>query len=70
MNQRPEQIEPRFELRFRSLFKEGRGLSFPCDECGRVDMDSMTPSCKCNYLYARTVIGREYACPAVLPLSA
>ena len=31
-------------------------------------MDSMTPSCKCNYLYARTVIGREYACPAVLPL--
>ena len=29
MNQRPEQIEPRFELRFRSLFKEGRGLSLP-----------------------------------------
>jgi len=70
MSQRPEQIEPRFELRFRSLFTDGRGLSFPCDACGMVDMDAMTPKCKCNYLYARAVIGREYACPAVLPLDA
>ena len=68
MSQRPEQIEPRFELRFRSLFNEGRGLSFPCDKGGQVDMDSMSARCRCNYLYARAVIGREYACPAVLPL--
>ena len=24
--------ESRFELRFPSLFNEGRGLAFPCDE--------------------------------------
>jgi hypothetical protein len=66
MDIRSDRIKPRYELRFRSLFKGGPGLSFPCDECGRVDMDSMSPRCRCNYLYARAVVGREFDCPAVL----
>jgi hypothetical protein len=54
-----------YELRFRSLFQEGRGYAFPCDRNGWVDMDSMSERALHNYLYARTVIGRELACPAV-----
>jgi len=56
-----------FELRFQSLFNEGRALAFPCDASGHVDMDAMSERALSNYLYARTVIGREFAMPAVRP---
>ena len=56
-----------FELRFRSLFNAGRALAFPCDATGHVDMDALTERARHNYLYARTVIGREFATPAVQP---
>jgi hypothetical protein len=54
-----------YELRFRSLFDDGRGFSFPCDATGHVDIDAMSERARLNYLYARTVIGREFATPAV-----
>ncbi len=54
-----------YELRFRSLFVEGRAFAFPCDAEGHVDMDSLTHRALNNYLYARSVIGREVAMPAV-----
>jgi hypothetical protein len=53
------------EIRFQSLFSEGRALSFPCDRKGRVDFDSMSPRVTNNYLFARAMIGREYAMPVV-----
>ena len=56
-----------FELRFTSLFKEGRALAFPCDADGRVDLDTLTERARCNYFYARTAVGRDFACPAVRP---
>jgi hypothetical protein len=56
-----------FELRFQSLFDEGRGFAFPCDEAGHVDIDSLSSRARLNYFYARTVIGREVSMPAVLP---
>ena len=67
MNASPtaHQSAERFELRFRSLFNEGLGYVFPCDALGRVDMDSLGERLLNNYLYARTVIGREFATPAV-----
>lgn len=55
-----------FQLRFDSLFHEGRALSFPCDEAGRVRLDGLSPRARDNYLYARAVIGREYAQPRVV----
>jgi hypothetical protein len=55
----------RFELRFESLFEAGRGLSFPCDERGQVELDALSERAKRNYLYARAVIGREFATPRV-----
>lgn len=58
---------PAYELRFRSLFDEGRGLAFPCDAAGHVDVDALTERARHNYFFARTLIGRDYAAPAVLP---
>lgn len=56
-----------YELRFRSLFHEGRALSFPCDASGQVNIDSLSDHARTNYFFARTVIGREFAMPAVQP---
>lgn len=55
----------RFELRFESLFNPGRGMAFPCDEHGAVALDSLSESARKNYFYARAVVGREFATPAV-----
>jgi len=54
-----------YELRFRSLFNEGRGYAFPCDAQGHVDMDLLGERLLNSYLFARSVIGREFAPPAV-----
>jgi len=55
-----------YELRFQSLFHEGRALTFPCDAGGHVLLDSLSERARHNYLYARAVVGREYSAPAVL----
>ena len=57
---------PRYELRFRSLFRDGRGWAFPCDAAGRVDMDAMSERTRNNYMFARAVIGIEVDTPCVL----
>ncbi len=56
-----------YELRFKSLFDEGRAYAFPCDAAGHVDMDSLSERARDNYLYARAVVGRELSLPAVMP---
>lgn len=55
-----------YQLRFQSLFHAGRAMSFPCDQRGHVNMDEMSEKARINYLAARTLIGREYACPVVV----
>jgi len=54
-----------FELRFQSLFDEGRALAFPCDAAGHVDLDTLPERARSNYFFARTVIGRDFAQPSV-----
>ena len=54
-----------YEIRFQSLFQEGRALTFPCDAEGHVQMDALSDRARDNYLYARAVVGREYATPAI-----
>jgi len=56
-----------YVLRFQSLFDEGRAYAFPCDAQGQVDLDALSERARNNYLYARAVIGREVAMPAVEP---
>ena len=58
----------RYELRFQSLFDAGRAYAFSCDEAGQVDLDALSGRARLNYLYARTVIGRDVAPPAVRAL--
>jgi hypothetical protein len=55
----------RYELRFQSLFNEGRGFAFPCDAEGHVDLDALGDRLRLNYLYARTLVGRDFTMPAV-----
>jgi len=55
----------RFELRFHSLYRPGRGYSFPCDAGGRVDLDALSDGERNSYLYARAIIGHELSLPAV-----
>ena len=59
------QADSSYELRFNSLFHEGRGYSFPCDPSGQVDLDSLSERARSNYFFARTVIGRDLSAPAV-----
>jgi hypothetical protein len=56
-----------FEVRFESLFNAGRGLSFPCDAGGRVDIDILSERGRHNYFFARAMLGREFATPRVVP---
>jgi hypothetical protein len=66
MNTALQTVRPAaYELRFQSLFNQGRALTFPCDERGQVHMDSLSDRARNNYLYARAVVGREYCTPAV-----
>ncbi|HEY4958402.1 MAG TPA: hypothetical protein VII31_11355 [Caldimonas sp.] len=59
-------MDPGYEIRFNSLFR-GRGLCFPCDEQGRVELDALSERARDNYLYARAVVGVEFAHPKVCP---
>lgn len=56
---------PCYELRFESLFDPGRGLTFPCDARGSVALDNLSEKARNNYIYARAVVGREFATPCV-----
>ncbi len=61
------QSQGSYELRFQSLFSEGRALAFPCDNGGHVALDSLSERARINYFYARAVVGREYAVPVIQP---
>jgi hypothetical protein len=54
-----------YQIRFRSLFREGQALAFPCDREGHVDLDALSERAKGNYFFARAMVGREFATPEV-----
>ena len=58
--------KPEHLLLFQSLADAEPSCAFPCDSRGRVDMDTLSDAARENYLYARAVIGREFAAPAVI----
>lgn len=60
-------LHPAWELRFDSLFNDGRGWAFPCDADGHVDLDRLSERARSNYFFARTVIGRDVGFPTVRP---
>jgi hypothetical protein len=60
-------VDPRsrFQLSFRPRSAAGSCLTFPCDERGCVDMDRLGEKGLVSYLYARAVVGAEFAAPIV-----
>lgn len=66
MNSRPMPLmSDDYELRFESLFHAGRALAFPCDAHGGVMLDALSEKALQNYLFARAVVGRDYASPTI-----
>ena len=61
------QVPQVFQLCYRSLFNSGRGFAFPCDSQGNVHLDELSERARNNYLFARAMVGRELALPAVEP---
>jgi hypothetical protein len=55
------------DLRYQSLFFSGRAFVFPCDIDGNVELDALSARGLENYLYARAMVGREFAFPSVIP---
>lgn len=68
MSPRELVVDHRFELRFQSLCDGEGTLSFPCDRQGRVELDAMTDYVRNNYLYARALVGMDFARPTVHPV--
>lgn len=61
----PTAPESGFELRFASLFRQGRALSFACDASGQVNLDALSERARTNYFFARGLVGRDFAPGAV-----
>jgi hypothetical protein len=53
-------------IKYQSLWQAGKSLCFPCDAQGHVALDSLGDRALQNYLFARAVVGREFAFPTVL----
>lgn len=56
-----------YEICYRPLSRHGQTLSFPCDAEGHVHLDGLSDEARNSYLFARAVVGHEYAAPAVRP---
>ena len=54
-----------FELRFDSLVADIPSLSFPCDAQGQVDLDELCDRSRCDYMFAHTLIGRDFTLPVI-----
>ena len=59
------QADSRFELRFESIGHRGLALSFPCDAGGQVDLDQLSDRSRADYMFAHTLIGRDFTLPVV-----
>lgn len=49
------------ELRFAHRCNDRKSLASPCDALGRVDLDALDERCRNEYLFARALIGHDYA---------
>ena len=63
----PSALHPgnQFQLWFRPLSEAMRERAFPCDASGTVDLDSLHGADRLDYLFARTLIGRDFGRPTV-----
>lgn len=57
--------QPRAVLRFVHRRNRDQSLAFPCDAAGQVDLDALDERSRNRYLFARALMGRDYASPVV-----
>lgn len=48
-------------------YRPGFCFAFPCSALGVVDLDALTDRVKNDYLLVRTLVGRDFGVPHVLP---
>ena len=53
------------ELLFVPRRNDRKALAFPCDAAGRVDLDALDERDRNEYLFARALMGRDYAFPVM-----
>jgi hypothetical protein len=54
-----------YALTFKRLSGDGLAYAFPCDANGHVDLDALDERARNDYLFARGLVGRTFAAPAV-----
>lgn len=59
------QTSAHYRLRFDSLVPERRPVAVPCNAQGQVHMDDLDERTRCDYLFARAMVGHEFARPRV-----
>ena len=57
---------PGFELVFLP-YRTGFRFAFPCSALGVVDLDTLTDKLRNDYLLVRTLVGRDFGAPRVVP---
>ena len=57
--------QPGSELRFVHRRHRDRSLAFPCNAAGQVDLNALDERSRNLYLFARALMGRDYAFPVV-----
>jgi hypothetical protein len=48
-------------------YRPGFHFAFPCSALGVVDLDALTDKLRNDYLLARTLVGRDFGAPQVVP---
>ncbi len=57
-----------FELLYASKCRQEPDLHFPCDDHGVVNLGRLSEKDKADYLFARALVGRDYAPPTLVNL--
>jgi hypothetical protein len=55
-----------YEIQYQPLTDQQGPMRFPCDGQGHVDLDGLSPQAAENYLFARAMVGRDFALPEVV----
>jgi hypothetical protein len=58
-------VKPRIELRFLPRSGRGRGLAFPCNAAGHVEIDGLSENERIDYFFARALRGHDFSCAVV-----
>jgi len=59
-----------FELRFAAACPGGHDYAFPCDACGQVDLNTLPERARCDYFFARAMVGHDVVRPVVVTVGA